>query len=818
MKLANYFVSASRNIIKHKLFSAINIIGLAVGFATCILIMLFIKDELNYDAWIPNSDNIYRVELISHPPTARTFHLAATMGPLKPFLEQDFPEFDQVARLYYADRNIRNGQDYIAETVAFAETNFFEIFDYPFLHGSKDQALSDPTAVILSEEMAIKYFGSTNVVGNSLTLSNGRDYRVSAVLRDLPTTTHMDLDIIIPLSYAEFPQPADENGPLSLLDDWFNIGTYIYVNMNAQGTEATAEAKFPAFLDRRGPRPNDTIVPSERWELHLMPLEDIHLKGSESARIKPKGSMTTIVSFALIAFMILVIACFNFMNLSTARASLRSKEVALRKVLGAAKKDIVVQFLSEAAFMAFMAFLLALVLVEVSLPYYNIMVDKVMGIDALHSPVTLGILIALTLLVAVGAGSHPAFVMSSFRPSRVLSSGRSEPIGSIRFRTVLVVVQFTICISLIVSALVVYSQLAYSINRDAGYNKENLLVLDRIRDPLVMGQANILKQRLLDHPDITDATLTSSVPADRMVAIIGFGNVGGVAVDPILSRIQSIDEDYLKTYGINMIAGRNLDETRGDDITTLYGQNQRDEANVLINESAIGQFGFTNAEDAIGKRLIDETAFTIVGVIPDIHLGSTRDETNPTLYYIDQEFYYRLTFKITTENMAALISDVNAIWKDMFPQVPFTQSFLDDRIAEQYKADQDQGQLFLLFAGLAIVISSLGLYGLASFTAERRIKEIGIRKVMGASVFEVVRLLVWQFSKPVMIANLIAWPVSFYFMSSWLEGFTYRIDNFVIIGFCVAAGFLALLIAWATVVGNSMRVAKANPIKALRYE
>lgn len=818
MKLTNYMLSAARNMIKHKLFSAINIVGLAVGFATCILIMLFIKDELNYDKWIPESENIYRVELISHPPTERTFELAATMGPLKPFLEQDFPEFDQVARLYYANRNVRNGQDYITENIAYTESNFFEIFDFPFVQGNKNQALSGPTSIILSEKMALKYFGKTDVIGQAISLSNGRDYQVSSVLKDIPNNTHMRLDIVIPLSYAEFPQPIDENGSPSLLDDWFNIGTFIYVKMGPNGTEASAEAKFPDFLDRRGPRPNDTIQPRERWELHLMPLTDIHLKGSPSARIKPKGSMTTIISFALIAFMILVIACFNFMNLSTARASIRSREVALRKVLGAARKDIIVQFLSEAAFMAFMALLLALVLVEISLPYYNILIDKVMEINALHSPITMGVLIALTLLVAIGAGSHPAFVMSSFRPSRILSSGRSEPIGSIPFRTLLVVVQFTICISLIVSALVVYTQLAYSINRDAGYDKENLLVLDRIDDPLVMGQANILKQRLLDHPDIINATLTSAVPADRMVAIIGFGNVDGVEMDPILSRIQSIDDDYLDTYGINILEGRNLSEERGDDITTMYGENQRKEANVLINESAIGQFGFSSAQDAIGKRLVDETAFTVVGIVPDVHLLSTRDETNPTLYYIDQEFYYRLSLKVSTDNMPALIRDIGVIWKDMFPQVPFSQSFLDERIAEQYKADQDQGQLFLLFAGLAVIISSLGLYGLASFTAERRVKEIGIRKVMGASVFEIVRLLVWQFSKPVIIANLIAWPLSFYFMSSWLEGFTYRIESSSIVGFCIVAGLIALFIAWATVAGNSMRVAKANPINALRYE
>lgn len=817
MKLANYMVSAGRNIYKHKLFSAINILGLAIGFATCALILLFIKDELNYDKWIKNSENIYRVELISHPPTARTFELAVTMGPLKPFLEQDFPEMEQVSRLYFASRNIAQGEDYFSENIAFVDSNFFTIFDIPFIHGAGINALSNPSSISLSEKMAIKYFGTVDAIGNNVSLSNGREYQVGAVFKDLPINTHMDLDLVIPLSYAEFPQPTDVNADPSLLDNWFRMDSYIYTKLGPTGSEQAIEQNFPAFLDRRGPRPNETIIPSDRWQIHLMPLEDIHLKGSPNARIKPKGSMTSIISFALIALMILIIACFNFMNLSTARASLRAREVALRKVLGAAKKDIIIQFLSEAALMAFLSLLLALVFVELCLPYYNIMIDKVMGIDALQSPATLGVLILLTLVVALGAGSHPAFVMSSFRPSRILASGRSEPVGSVRFRTVLVVVQFTICISLIVSSLVVYTQLDYSINRDAGYNKENLLVLNRISDPLVSGQAEILKQRLLEHRDIINATLTSSVPADRMVAMLGFGNVGGVETDPILARIQSIDENYLTTYGINLIEGRNLSKNRGNDISLLYGQEAND-SNVLINQSSIGQFGFKSAQDALGKRLVDETAFTIVGVIPDLHLQTTRDAANPTIYYINQEFYNRLTLKVETENIERVITDVAAIWKDMFPQVPFSQTFLDDKIAEQYKADQDQGRLFLLFAALAIIISCLGLYGLANFTAERRIREIGIRKVMGASVFDVVHLLVWQFSKPVIIANLIAWPISFYAMSRWLEGFTHRIEDITIIGFCILAGLVALLIAWATVASNSIRVARSNPIKALRYE
>lgn len=816
MKLTNYMISASRNIYKHKLFSAINILGLAVGFATCILIMLFIKDELSYDKWIKGSEDIFRLELTSYPPGSPPHHLAATMGPFIPFVRQDFPQVESAARLLYESRNVRRNNDYFSEEVAFVDSNFFQIFDLPVAQGTVPPEFNDPSTIIITDEMATKYFGEQDAIGKSLSLSNGRDYRVAAVLKDLPTNTHFELDMVIPIGYSEFPKGEGEESQ-SMLDDWFDIGTYIYVKLDTPESQLDIEKQFPEFLDRRGPRPNDQIIPHERWNLHLMPLEDIHLKGAAQARINPRGNITTIISFALIALMILIIACFNFMNLSTARASLRAREVALRKVLGARKTDIIVQFLSEAAVMAFTAFLISLVLVEIALPYYAILIDKVMSIDALHSPITLGILVLLTLIVAIGAGAHPAFIMSSFRPSTILASGRSESVGSIRFRTMLVIIQFTICISLIVSALVTYSQLEYSIDRDAGFEKENLIVLNRVSDPSVGDQTEVLKNRLLAHPDVVAATLTSSVPADRMVALIGFGNVGGNEVDPLLLRLQSIDQDYLTTYGIDLIDGRNLSLDRGDDVSIYYGEEMKD-ANILINESAISKLGFASAEDAIGKRLIDEVAYTIVGVIPDLHLQTTREQTNPTMYYVDQEFYYKLTLKISTSGMEKTIGEIEEIWAGLFPQVPFSLQFLDEKIAAQYKADQDQGQLFLLFAGLAIVISSLGLYGLASFTADRRIKEIGIRKVMGASVFDVVRLLVWQFSKPVIIANLIAWPLSFYLMSSWLESFSYRIDSLVIVGFCVVAGLGALLIAWATVAGNSMRVARSNPIKALRYE
>ncbi|MCP5381548.1 MAG: ABC transporter permease [Kordiimonadaceae bacterium] len=814
MKLGNYMISAGRNILKHKLFSAINIFGLAAGFATCILIMLFVKDELSFDNWIINNDRIFRLELISHPPSTKTFELAATMGPLKPFIDADFPEVEETARLTYQDRNIQKDNDYFSENVAFVDNNFFQIFGMSFLKGSVGAALKDPASVVISEKMALKYFGSTDAIGKELIFSNNHRYRVTAIFADLPRTTHFNLDIAIPLSYSEFPK--NDERP-SLLDDWFEIGTYIYVKLKSDITADSISNRFPEFLDRRGPRPNDQIVPSKRWNLKLVPLTDIHLKGSPTARIKPKGSMTTIVSFLLIAVMILIIACFNFMNLSTARASLRAKEVALRKVLGAQKKDIIFQFLSEAILMAFVAFLLAMVMVEIILPYYNVLIDKVMEIGALHSPITLASLIILTFIVALGAGAHPAFIMSGFRPSRILAAGRSEPVGSLKFRTFLVIAQFTICISLIVCALVVYSQLTYSFNRDAGFDKENLLVLDHINDPLVMGKAQILKNRLLELPEIKQATLSSVVPADRMVALIGFSDVDGRKSDPILLRIESIDPDYLSTYGIKLDKGRNLSPERGDDIARLYGEPQKN-GNILINESAVTKLGFKGADDALGKQLIDEVAYTIVGVIPDLYLQTTRETTNPTFYYIDQEFYNKLTIKYSTQNIDTLVNDINDIWRELFPQVPMSQIFLDEKIMEQYKADQEQGRLFLIFASLAIVISSLGLYGLASFTAERRIKEIGIRKVMGASVFDVVRLLVWQFSKPVILANLIAWPFSFYFMVKWLEGFSYRIDNIFVIAFCFIAGIGALLIAWITVASNSIRVARSNPINALRYE
>ncbi len=815
MKISNYILSASRNIFKHKLFSIINIVGLAVGFATCILIMLFIKDELSYDAWLDNSENIFRVELISHPPGTRTFNLAATMGPFKPFIEQDFPEIQETSRLIYGARSINKNNEYFSENVAFVDNNFFNIFDIPVLAGDLTTALTEPSAVILSHAMAIKYFGTTDIIGKSISLSNARQYKVTAVIKELPNNTHFNLDVIMPISYAEFPK-GDREDELSVLDNWFNIGTYIYVKLD-QANKSKIEQQFPAFLDRRGPRPSDRIVPSERWNLHLMALEDIHLKGSDMARIKPKGNITTILSFALIALMILTIACFNFMNLSTARASIRAKEVAIRKVLGAQRRDIIVQFLSEAIFMTFLSLLLAMGMIEIILPYYSLLVDKVMAIEVLHSPLMLATLCLLTLIVAIGAGAHPAFIMSCLRPSRILVSSRAQAIGSIRLRTILVVVQFTICISLIVSALVVYSQLNYSLNRDAGFDKENLLVINNINDSNVIGQAEILKNRLLAHPEIIDATLTSSVPADNLVVYVGFSNVAGKKSDPILVRLQSIDDDYLSTYSIGLLEGRNLSMDRGDDISLFYDQDFKD-GNVLINQSAATKLGFESPQDALGKQLIDDVTYTIVGVIPDLYLQTTRELSNPTLYYIDQEFYNRLTIKVKSNDTANVLKDINNIWTELFPTVPFNQIFLDEKIAAQYKADQNQGQLFLLFASLAIIISSLGLYGLASFTVDRRIKEIGIRKVMGASVFDVVKLLIWQFSKPVIIANLIAWPLSFYTMSRWLEGFTYRIDNNIIFGFCLAAGFGALLIAWLTVASNSIRVAKSNPINALRYE
>lgn len=808
----NYVTTAFRNLFRNKLYSAINIGGLAIGLAAALLIMLFVRDEFSWDSWVPEAERIARVELMSYPAGREPFHLAVTFTPFKDFLEQDFPEIEAATRLRYSTRTVSREGKYFSEETAFADPNFFEVFDFPFMAGDGLDVFGDPSSVAISESTAMKYFGETPALGQSLMLDNGKLYKVSGVFKDLPANTHMTLDLVFPFTYAEFP--ATEFSP-SILDEWFNLGTYIYVKLDRPESATLVQAGFPVFLDARAPRPSETTIPSERWNLSLVNIRDIHLDGAPLARIKPQGSRTGALIFSSIALLILLIGCFNFINLSTARASLRAHEVALRKVVGASRKQLFTQFLSEAGLIVLFAFAVSLALVEFVLPWYNSFIQKVLILNLTSDPIAMAGLFGLLLIVILGAGGPPAITISSIRPAEILKSGGRQGGGSTWFRSLLVGFQFAIAIALIISSVVVYSQVSFGLNRDMGFNKDNILILSKIGDSKVRPLAEELKAELLAHPDIISASFSSVVPGDSGTTLDGYSDVNGQSVDTIIVNLMSIDNDFFSNYEISFMGGRDYALTRSADVSRALGGDFRD-SSVIINEAAMRKFGFGSVDEALGSTIGGEFVATIVGVVANTKTGSARTDIKPYVYFIDQEDFGRLSLRYTTDNMESLLKDVDTIWSKFMPEIPISRTFLDERIEAQYQGEEARGFMFAIFASLAVIVASLGLYGLSAFTIEQKTKEIGIRKVMGASVPTIVRQLVWQSSKPVILANFIAWPVAWFFMNNWLLGFADRID-LTPLPFLLAGG-LALLIGWFSVAGHAWFVARTNPIHALRYE
>jgi len=808
----NYLVTAMRNLLRHKVYSLINIGGLALGLAAAILILLFVRDEFSWDRWVPNAEHIFRVELKSYPVGREEIHLAASFTPMAPFYAQSFREVERVTRLRYEARTVKHKGQYFAEEPAFVDPNFLDVFQLDMLEESREQALLDPSSAAISRSLARKYFGGGPAVGQTLTFNNGNSYRVAAVFEDIPAGSHFSLDIILPLNYAEFPERV---GSPSLLDDWFNLGTYVYLSLDDPRSSETVQAGLPQLLDDYGPRPNDSIVPSERWKLQLINIRDIHLDGAPRARIKPAGSRSGAIVFASIALLILLIGCLNFINLSTAKATLRAREVAVRKVFGANRRQLVVQFLFEIGLVVLVALCIALLLVEAALPWYNVFVQKVLALDLMRDPSALLGLGALLLIVVLGAGSHPALTISAFRPVEFLHSGHSRSARSTRLRSVLVGVQFAIAIILMISSVVVYSQVRHGLQREKGFQSESIMFLGKLNDPTVASKANTLKERLLAHPDITSASLSSATPVDHFTSLVGYGTINGESVEPVIVNYMSIDADFFESYQVDLLAGRDFEHDRLVDYSRVEEGEYRD-SSIILSESAVRKLGLGSPENALGATLVDGSTVTVIGVVADILNGSAKEEARPYVYLVDEPEFRRLSLRFETSNLPALQADVENIWAEVIPEIPVQANILQNQIEALFEDEKSRGLMFAVFAGLAIVIASLGLYGMSSFTIEQRSKEIGMRKVLGASITNIVRHFVWQTSKPIVWANLVAWPVAWWFMSDWLNHFTYRIE-LTAWPFLIAAG-LAMLIGGGSVIGQVWMAARAKPINSLRFE
>jgi len=829
--LRNYLATALRNLVVNKLHAAINIGGLALGLAACLLILLFVRDELSYEDWLPKADRIARLGVTFTIPGREPLVFASAPGPAKAALEKDYSsDIAQVVRVLAGPEPVRVGDRQFSDKMNYVDAGFFQVFDLPMVEGERETALKSNTGLLLSRRMARKYFGDGSPLGKVVTVANKVDYTVAGVFEDLPANTHLDLDMIALFDhgrYVERPWVAD---------NWTSANMHLYVLFRSADGMARVAPELPAFIDRNVhldiPGFEKAKI-SDLLHFDLTPISDIHLRSHKQQEFKPGGDIAAVVAFSAIALLILLVACINFVNLATARSMQRAREVAMRKVLGATRRQLILQHLGEAVLTAVVALVCAAALVELALGPYNAFLHKELALDFAGDPMLFAIAAGLVAVVGVMGGLYPAVYLSGFRPARVLKANQSAASGSTRFRNALVVFQFAISIGLIVCTGVVYGQTVYARHIELGFESRNRLVVEGLSDMPQRDLDETLKKEIGALPGVRRVSLSGDRPPleGQNSTLLFPSSVPGA--DKLIPETFDVDVDFFDAYGVRPLAGRVFSRDFPGDAEVIPRDGVSEpHQSIVVNQTFVATLGVSRPQDAIGKVLWEPVDIltkdkrlnrtTIVGVVADMHLRSVRTEVAPMIFGLGERGKYDfLTIEVEPGRMREVRDGAARVWAHLVPSVPLRTGLVDENLAAQYDADEQRAQTFAAFAVFAVLIACLGLFGLASFAAERRTKEIGLRKVMGASVRDIVRLLVWQFSKPVILANLIAWPVAFYFMSRWLAGFRYAIDltaPLILLGLFGGAGLVALAIAWTTVAGHATRVARSSPIHALRCE
>ena len=800
--LRNYLLIAFRNLLKHKAFSFINITGVAVGLGCFLLIALYVKDELSYDRYNTNADRIFRVTrtFLSSEGTP-SLKLAQLAPPFGPLIKQDFAEAEQVVRTIGNDGLIRYGEhSFNEEGILFAEANLFKVFDISLVSGNPGHALENPFSIVFSQPMAEKYFGKENPVGKTIRFDNQFDMAVTGVFEPLPAQSHFHPNFLA--SFSTF-NDSRVYGAEQLRTNWSNNAFNTYLLLKAGANPQRIEAAFPTFQDNHLSAGGG--AKTSTWSvLHLQKLTDIHLRSHTDSEVEPTGDISYIYLFSAIGLFILLIACINYMNLATARSAGRAKEVGMRKVVGALRTQLIGQFLSESLLLVIFALGIALLLVVLCLPALNDFTQKHLSFQQLLDPTFLIILVGITLLTALVAGSYPAFFLTSFRPLGVLKGQIASAMRSGKLRQMLVITQFAIAIALIISTAVVYTQMKYIQDYRLGYAKDQVLLLKDAGDSTTNYET--LKQQLIQTGAVRDVGRSSRIPSGRLLDDYEAKVLKGDTMAPVNINLRSlrVDYDFIPAYQIRMAAGRNFSRAYSTDTSMI-----------VLNETAVRQLGWT-PDQAIGKPFqYGPTNGQIIGVTKDFHFESLHQRMAAMAMTLSKGNVHWLSVPLKGNTPAAL-SQVKAVWKQFFPERPFDYQFLDERFDRLYAREQTQQTLFSIFAGIAILISCLGLFGLSMFMAEARTKEIGIRKVLGASEVSLVALFSKEFMKLVMVALLIASPVAWYAMHTWLADFAYRTDIHWWV--FVLAGGLTVLIALLTVSFQSVKAALTNPVKSLRSE
>jgi putative ABC transport system permease protein len=795
----NYLHIALRNLKKHKGYSLINILGLAIGMACCILITSYVLYELSYDRYHENADRIYRLKCDAQI-GGNHLHLPKSSPPMGEYMVENFPEVSNAVRIRELGTvPVKYRENlYYEDQIFFADNSIFDIFTFPLLNGNPETALKTAYSVVLTEDASRKYFGNEDPIGKVLTIDEDADFTVTGVLSNVPRNSHFVFDMLC--SFETYAQ----NNRLNMLN-WLFLNNYTYILLEKGYEPGALEQKFPDMIEKNA----GNMLKAVKGDitLSLQPLTSIHLHSRLEQEISATSSIANVYIFSAIALFILFIACLNFMNLSTARSAKRAQEVGMRKVLGAHRARIVRQFISESLIYSLIGCVFALLFVEIVLPLFRSLSGIALSINYLENLWLIPGLISLTLFVGLAAGSYPAFFLSSFQPIRVLKGSLKTGTANAHFRGVLVVVQFTISIVLIIGTIIIFSQLNYMRNTALGFEKEQILIIP-ISDESTVKSLAPLKEDVKNYPGIINVAASSHVPG-QTTYYNPFLPEGFTREEMPWMGQLNVDCDFIPTMGIELLAGRNFSSELETD--------QR--LSVIINETAAKRFGW---EDPVGKTIGTFTSATammkrtVIGVVKDFHIESLHKEIGPLLITNNPEWLNSLSVRLSPHNIPETLGFLSKKWRQYNPLRPFQYSFLDESFDAQYRADERLSQIFSYFSILAIFIACLGLFGLASYTAEQRTKEIGIRKILGASISGIVKLLTEEFSRWVLFANIIAWPVAYFAMRKWLQGFAYRTS----IGFLtfVWSALIALSIALLTVSYQALKAAKANPVKSLRYE
>ena len=807
----NYLKIALRNLWKQKAFSAINIIGLAVGLCCFLLISMYVLDEVSFDKYNQKAERIYRInsDILFG---GNALHLPVTSDVMGATLKKDYPQVEEYTRIYASSGSklLKKGSEFINEpNVAHADSTFFNVFTLPAIHGDAKTALNEPNTVVLSEKAALKYFGTTDVVEKTIEINDDKSpiYKITAVIKNVPRNSHFSFDFIFSMKNVDYQW-----------GQYMSHNFHTYLVLKAGADHKAFEKNFIQYIDKY-------IMPQakqymqinsmaefekagNKLEYSLMPLTKIHLHSDRPFELAPLGNIQYVYIFSAVALFILLIACINFMNLTTARSANRAKEVGIRKVLGTERKNLVTQFLTESTLIALLSLFIALAITYFVLPLFNEVSGKSMIMSSLFSPLTLPLLIALPFVVGLMAGSYPAFFLSAFRPIEVLKGRLKLGNKSGGLRSLLVVFQFATSIILIIGTIVIYRQLHFIQTKNLGFNKDQVLI---VNDVYSLGNSvEAFKNDVVQMPGIVSGTLSGFLPVTNSSRNDNTFSTEAVMDSKNGFGMQNwtVDYDYLQTMGIQLIKGRNFSKDYGTDSSAI-----------IINEKTAGILGY---DDPVGKNIYHLSnpgeppiMYTIIGVAKNFNYESLKQTIGPLAFFLGKSTGLA-SFKVKAENIPSLIKSIENKWKAMASGMPFSYRFLDESFSEMYRSEQRAGKIALIFSVIGILIACLGLFGLAAFIAEQRTKEIGIRKVLGASVNGLVGLLSKDFMKLVLVAALIAFPIAWWGMHKWLEDFAFRIG--IPWWIFILAGVIAAFIAFITISLQAVKAAMANPVKNLRTE